>query len=120
MVRFLALIGVIAIVVAVAAAVYFFGGFYNVSALQEDPAIVKSALAKIRKASVSRHAKDSPPASLDDTTLIRSGARAFRERGCTNCHGGPGVEWAKFSEGMHPDPPDLKDLVNDLTAAQIF
>jgi cbb3-type cytochrome c oxidase subunit III len=120
MVRFLALIGVIAIVFAVAAAVYFFGGFYNVAALQDDPAIVKSALANVRKASISRHAKDSPPASLDDAALIRSGARAFRERGCTNCHGGPGVEWAKFSEGMRPDPPDLKEVVNDRTAAQVF
>jgi mono/diheme cytochrome c family protein len=36
------------------------------------------------------------------------------ERGCVNCHGAPGVEWAKFSEGMHPDPPDLKeDVAND-------
>jgi hypothetical protein len=28
--------------------------------------------------------------------------------------------WAKFSEGLRPDPPDLKDAVKDLTPAQIF
>jgi hypothetical protein len=120
MLRFLAVIGVLAIVVAIAAAVYFFGGFYNVAALVEDPVVVKSALAHIRKASIQRHAKDSPPASFEDPATIRSGARAFRERGCTNCHGGPGVEWAKFSEGLRPDPPDLKELVNDVTPAQLF
>jgi hypothetical protein len=30
------------------------------------------------------------------------------------------VKWAKFSEGIHPDPPDLKDVVNDRTPAQLF
>jgi hypothetical protein len=33
----LALIGVLAIVCAIAAAVFFFGGFYNVAATSEDP-----------------------------------------------------------------------------------
>jgi Cytochrome C oxidase, cbb3-type, subunit III len=120
MVRFLALIGVLAIIVDIAAAVFAFGGFYNVAALVDEPAIVKSALAYIRKASVERHAKDKPPGSLEDAMMVQSGARAFRERGCTNCHGGPGVEWAKFSEGLRPDPPDLKDLVNERTPAQLF
>ena len=120
MLRFLALIGVIAIIVGIASAVYFFGGFYSVAALHEDPAIVKSVLANVRRASVRRHANDTPPASFEDPATIRSGARAFRERGCTNCHGGPGVDWAKFSEGMRPDPPDLKELVNDRTPAQLF
>ena len=41
-------------------------------------------------------------------------------RGCASCHGGPGVTWARFSEGLRPDPPDLKEVVKDLTLAQIF
>jgi Taurine catabolism dioxygenase TauD, TfdA family len=28
------------------------------------------------------------------------------------------VEWAKFSEGLHPDPPDLKELANERTPQQ--
>jgi hypothetical protein len=32
----------------------------------------------------------------------------------------PGLTWAKFSGGLRPDPPDLKDAVKDLTPAQIF
>jgi mono/diheme cytochrome c family protein len=120
MLRVLAVVGVLAIIVAVAAAVFFFGGFYNVAASAEDPALVKSALALVRRASIQRHAKDKPPGPLEDTGMIRSGARAYSERGCVNCHGGPGVEWAKFSEGMRPDPPDLKELVNDRTPEQLF
>ena len=52
--------------------------------------------------------------------MQRAGARAYSERGCINCHGGPGVEWAKFSEGLRPDPPDLRDLVKERTPAQLF
>ena len=42
-----------------------------------------------------------------------AGAQVYGSKGCTSCHGGPGVEWAKFSEGMHPDPPDLKEVADE-------
>ena len=48
------------------------------------------------------------------------GAKEFAEHGCANCHGAPGVNWAKYSEGLHPDPPDLKDVVGELSPAQLF
>jgi mono/diheme cytochrome c family protein len=113
---FLAFIGLVAIVAAVLVAGFFFGGFYNVAAAIDDPALVTWTLPKVREASIDRYSSGlKPPAgmSLDDQAVIQAGARAFAQRGCTNCHGGPGVEWAKFSEGMHPDPPDLKDAAGD-------
>jgi mono/diheme cytochrome c family protein len=118
--KLLALIGLLAIVVAVAAAAYFFGGFYSVAGTVEDPALVHWALIKVRTASISRHATDAPPIPLDDPANIQAGARAFAARGCTNCHGGPGVAWAKFSEGLRPDPPDLKEIVNDRKPPELF
>ena len=116
----LALIGLLAILAAIAGAVYFFGGFYSVAGTAEEPAVVKWALAYVRQASVVRHAKDRPPASLDDQASVQAGARAFSERGCANCHGAPGVNWAKFSEGLHPYPPDLKEVANERTPQQLF
>lgn len=118
--RLLALIGFVGIVVAIGAAVYFFGGFYSVAATQADPPPVAWALVKVRMASVDRHATDQPPAAYDTPANVQAGAKAFRARGCTNCHGGPGVEWQKFSEGLRPDPPDLKDVVNERTPAALF
>jgi hypothetical protein len=118
--RLLAFIGALAILVAVAAAVYFFGGFYSVAATQEDPAIVKWALIKVRLASINHNAADAPPIPLDNPANIQAGAKAFQARGCWNCHGGPGVEWAKFSEGLNPDPPDLKDVVNERRPNELF
>jgi len=118
--KFLSLIGALAIIIAVAAAVFFFGGFYNIAATQPDLGIVAWALEQVRDASINRHAVDQPPVSMEDPATIQTGARAFAARGCTSCHGGPGVMWAKFSEGLRPDPPDLKDVVKDLTPEQIF
>ena len=116
----LALIGLLAILTGAGAAVFFFGGYYSVSTTAYEPEIVRWALVSVREASVRRHANDIPPSRLDDSAMQRAGARAYVERGCVNCHGGPGVEWAKFSEGLRPDPPDLKEVVKDLAAEQLF
>jgi mono/diheme cytochrome c family protein len=118
--RILAGIGVLAIIIAVGAAVFFFGGYFNVAASVPDPGIVNWALAKVRSASIDRHARLASPANLDDPETVRVGARAFLERGCTNCHGAPGVNWQKFSEGMNPDPPDLKEIAHEREPAQLF
>src|SRR5437763_7385324 len=118
--RVLSAIGVLAIVVGIGCAVYFFGGFYSVAGTAEDPAVVTRALTEIRTASIDRHANDAPPASLSDAATVQAGARAYAMFGCTNCHGAPGVKWQKFSEGLHPDPPDLKDVAGELSPAQLF
>jgi mono/diheme cytochrome c family protein len=117
--KFLAAIGALAIIAAIGAAVFFFGGFYNVAATEPDPGIVAWALQHVREASIERHAKDAPTESLEGA-IVQAGARAFANRGCANCHGAPGVTWAKFSEGLRPDPPDLKDVAEELTPSQLF
>jgi mono/diheme cytochrome c family protein len=118
--RFLALIGALAIIVAIAAAVFFFGGFFNIAADEQDPAPVAWVLVHVREAAIDRHATGTPPGSLDDPTMVKAGARAFAQRGCVNCHGGPGVQWSKFSEGLNPAPPDLKDVVGDTPPPELF
>jgi mono/diheme cytochrome c family protein len=116
----LALIGALGLIGAVVAAGFFFGGFYSVAGTAYEPEIVKSILIRVRTASIARHAKDTVPGSIEEPVTIRAGAKAFLAQGCTTCHGGPGVGWAKFSEGMHPDPPDLKEVVNERTPAELF
>jgi hypothetical protein len=114
---FLAFIGLLAIVVAIAAVGFFFGGFYNVAASVEDPQIVTWALPKVREASIDRHSAGLKPPqgmSLDDAAVIKDGARAYSKRGCVHCHGEPpGQNWEQYSEVMHPDPPDLKEVKDD-------
>ena len=109
----LSLIGVLAILGAVFAAAFFFGGFFNVAASEDDPDFVNWAIEHVRAASIARHATVLPTGSLDDPALVQAGAKAFSTRGCVHCHGAPGVEWFKFSEGLNPGPPDLKDVADD-------
>lgn len=118
--RILAVVGALAIIAAIAGAIYLFGGYYSVAAAEPQFAIVDWALARIRIASVERHGTALPPVPLDDPALVRAGARAFAARGCVGCHGAPGAEWAKFSEGLSPGPPDLKDVAPVLGPQQIF
>jgi mono/diheme cytochrome c family protein len=117
--RILAAIGALAIIVAVAMAVFFFGGYFNVAATQEDPAPVRWALIKVRMNSIDRYATDKPPANFDDAARMEAGARLYALHGCTSCHGGPGVEWAKFSEGLQPPPPELKEQAIHLSPPQL-
>jgi mono/diheme cytochrome c family protein len=118
--KFLSIIGLLTILGAVFAAAFFFGGFFNVAASEDDPDIVNSALEHVRAASIARHATDAPTVSLNDSALVQAGAKSFSERGCVHCHGGPGVEWSKFSEGLNPGPPDLKDVVGDMLPQELF
>ena len=118
MLKFLALIGLLAIAVAIAAAVFFFGGFYSVAANDADPALVDRILIQVRQASIARHARDVPPA--EDASAVQAGARAYSTRGCVNCHGAPGVEWAKWSEGLRPDPADLKEVSAERQPNELF
>jgi hypothetical protein len=101
--RILAVVGGLAILVGIGAAVFFFGGYYSVAGTAEDPAIV-----------------DWAAININEPATVQAGAKAFAAHGCTNCHGAPGVAWAKFSEGLHPDPPDLKEIVDHRTPAQLF
>ena len=119
--RFLALIGALAIIAAIGAAIYFFGGFFNVGQTASNPAIVDWALASVRGASVVAHGTEPAPANLDDAETVKAGARDYATIGCVNCHGGPpDANWAKWSEGLKPVPADLKVMAKERTASQLF
>ncbi len=119
--RLLAAIGVLAIIAAIAAGVYLFGGYYNVAASSEDASPVTWAIGEVREASMNRHfpAVGEPPFKIDDPQVVKEGAHQFAEHGCVNCHGAPGGDRAGFSEGLNPPPPDLKDVTDD-EPAHIF
>ena len=94
--RFLAFIGTLAIIAALGAGIYFFGGFYSVAENEDNPAIIEWVLSSVRRASVAGHATELPPSNLDDPDTVKAGSRAYATIGCVNCHGGPpNANWAK-------------------------
>ncbi len=119
--RLLAFIGAIAILAAIAAGVYFFGGFYDVAANTQGLGLIDEALERIREASISRRADDAkPPMSLDDPDTIKAGARSFAKLGCVVCHSAPGVQRDVFARrAMNPDPPGARTFAKD-EPAELF
>src|SRR5712671_3945703 len=61
----LAVVGGLAILVGIGAAVFFFGGYYSVAGTAEDPAIVHWALTQVRTASIKRYAHVQPPPAIN-------------------------------------------------------
>jgi mono/diheme cytochrome c family protein len=118
--RFFAIIGLLAMIAVILVGGYFFGGFFDVGASWEDPKPVAAALTRVRTASIARRAHANPPMPLDEATTISTGARHYAKYGCSSCHGAPGVEWLKFSEGLNPGPPDLKKVANERAPAELF
>ena len=117
----LAIIGFVGIIVALALAGYTLGGFYSVAASEPDWDPVAWVLIRVRDASINRHSDGlRSPVALDDPEVVKAGARAFATRGCATCHGAPGVNWAKFSEALNPDPPDLKEAGAKDAPGRIF
>ncbi len=116
----LAVIGLLAIVGGIGAAIFFFGGLFNVAADRPDPAVVNWAIVQVRKASIAWRATDRPPAGfLRNPAAVQAGALAYAEIGCVDCHGEPGVQSAKFAEGLEP-PPDLRRVVTDRSPEDLF
>jgi len=118
--RILAVIGALAIIIGLVAGGYFLGGFYSVAASSDDSAPVVWLLTRVRSASIARRAAAQPPFSVEDPAQIQDGARRYAQYGCTHCHGAPGVEWSKFSEGLNPGPPDLKEIAGERDISSIF
>ena len=118
--RILAVIGALAIVVGIGAATFFFGGFYSVAATAEDPTVVTWALTQVRNASINRYALEQPPASINDPASVRPAPRRSPRMAAPLVMVGRASLWLKLSEGLHPDPPDLKKVVDQRSPAQLF
>jgi hypothetical protein len=69
---FLGIVGLLTILGAIFAAVFLFGGFFNVAASQMDSDIVNRMLENMPEASVARHASDQPPASLENAAMVQA------------------------------------------------
>ncbi|MGJ4964160.1 c-type cytochrome [Bradyrhizobium sp. HKCCYLRH3061] len=119
--RTLAAIGVLAICLATAGAIYFFGGFYDVAAAGGGNSVVAWAVANVREASLNQHVEaPATPAWFDDSKTVAAGAHEFAEEGCARCHGAPGRKPDKFAQGMEPRPPDLGDVTADDSPGYIY
>jgi mono/diheme cytochrome c family protein len=105
-------------IVLTAVAVY--SGLYNFAADDAHWGVTTRIIATARERSIARRSDEvSAPASLQDATVIASGASEYAEM-CTGCHLAPGMKDTELRAGLYPKPPNLVDHGAHRPAAQQF
>jgi mono/diheme cytochrome c family protein len=107
------------IVVALAGAVFIYGGWYNVAAIEPHSGLMHWALTTAMQNSVRGQAKSVTPPPVPPSQKIGEAFRSYDEM-CRQCHGAPGKEPAVIGKGLQPPPPVLSDAVRRWDRAELF
>ncbi|MBS1303321.1 cytochrome c [Loktanella sp. SALINAS62] len=100
-------------------AAFLLGGFHELSAIRQHPALVYWGLNFVRNSVVGIAAEGvkEPPGFTIGTTPL---GVALYDRHCTKCHGAPGVAPDTFALGMMPVPPNLAGVARDSPSNEIY
>jgi mono/diheme cytochrome c family protein len=115
----LATLGVGALLAVLAAFAVIYSGVFNVAATVEDAPLLRWALVATREASIRRHARDIQAPAPGGAEQVENGFRLFREA-CAMCHTPPGRPATPMTQGLNPAAPELADLVEDMSDAELF
>lgn len=91
---------------------YFFFGFFNISAAAPHP-LLTGILDELKDMSVNSQSRNIKINLTKADSNLNDGA---------TCHGAPGFERKKYTNYMDPIPPDLSSIetMEDLTDARLF
>jgi mono/diheme cytochrome c family protein len=103
-----------------AAATIVYSGAFNVAATDPHSSAVTWLLETARVRSIQAHAAGiAVPPGFDEQAKVQGAVGHFAAH-CVVCHGAPGVDRNEFADGMYPRPPDLTDVSERYTPAQLF
>jgi len=71
------------------------------------------------ESSMQRQAKIIDLPDLSAAALRHAGINDF-EAMCVGCHGAPGKAWGPIGQGINPPAPDLKQIAQQRTPAELF
>jgi mono/diheme cytochrome c family protein len=111
----LATVGVVAAIAAIAT---IYGGLYNTSATSPHLKVFAWAVHKTMIGSVRRRAVSLPPPNFDGATLL-AGMSEY-ETHCIACHGGPGIDRARWASAMLPTPPFLLGSSHHWSRSELY
>ncbi len=97
---------------------YVNSGLFDSSAMTPHSKLARWALSTTMHVSVERRArKIEVPEFTEEMRL--AGANDFNSM-CAACHGAPGRKPEPMGQGLNPQPPDLAESAQHLTAAELF
>lgn len=117
--KFLKIVGVALVVVALGTLGFAYSGTYDVAASSPHGAIANWYFSTISHASIERRAEDIEVPDLGDQALVRAGVNDFSSM-CAGCHGAPGQAPAAMGQGLNPPAPDLAESAAHLSASELF
>ncbi len=107
------------VLVAVGTVGFAYSGLLDVAATSTEPGLVRWVLQTTRESSVRRRAEDIAVPDLSGETRVAAGSRAFAEM-CAGCHGAPGRDPILGAQDMNPPPPNLSEVADTRTPAELF
>jgi mono/diheme cytochrome c family protein len=115
----IALVAVLALAIPAGAALFVYGGVYDIGADAPHTKPVFWAISQLRDRSIAVRAHAiTLPADLASPSRIASGAGLYANL-CTGCHLAPSMKKTDLSRGLYPKPPQLA-YGTDQTPAQQF
>jgi len=94
-------------------------GIFNVAAVAEDGPLLAWLLHSTMENSVEKHAAGIEVPDLTAREMIIDGVSDYVGM-CGQCHGEPGSPPSPVRQGLNPTPPDLGDLAQEATPAQMY
>jgi mono/diheme cytochrome c family protein len=116
--KLVAAVLVVLVAIGAGALIVIYSGAYNVGMNNHDNALINWVLDTAMTRSVLRHARGISVPPPPDSTLSDLGFREYK--GCTGCHGAPGVPPGPMARGLWPEAPDLAKTADDWTPAQLY
>jgi mono/diheme cytochrome c family protein len=117
--RALGILAIGAALVAAAASLAIYSGWYDISATDEHLRPTYWALDTAMRRSVRERGEKIAVPPLDNEALVLRGLAIYR-RHCVVCHGAPGVAPEPFALGMAPTPANLAHTAREWPAGDLF
>src|SRR5712691_1216308 len=102
-----------------AGAVFIYGGFYDVAAVEPHGYLAHWVLNTTMQRSVRARARAITPPPEPLSQKIGEAFRNYNEM-CASCHGAPGREPGVVGKGLQPSPPVLSEAVRRWDRAEVF
>lgn len=109
----------LAVVAIVAGIVVMYSGIIDVGATNPHHPITEFVLSTTMDNSVKHHAKGIKAPPLDDPKMVMDGFRHYREM-CVGCHLAPGINSSEIRKGLMPEPPKLREVVDEWAPNELF
>ena len=112
---------VLIVILIICTAVYFFLGFYNVSATKPHMDVTELILHVVSERSIKRNSANiQNPFDTNDKELYIKGFREYDEM-CVQCHGWSGIEPSNTGKGLYPTPPLFpEEELDEFSVEEIF